>query len=196
MTPREEWLSDSLQRYLDRRSMPQGFKDKPAAVRDEIQALVKTLFRLAPVREYSDWWDDFSDRLAEDAKTRAWPTQGEMKDAARAIRKAGVQPLRTESEWQLDPMKIAAQRIRDGESVGNEWLFGRCCVEMMDAHMITDADLAPYRSALFFSDKDTVGDEAALEREKERKEMHRVALRRDWNGDRTKRQIPHITGAA
>lgn len=196
MTPREEWLSDSLQRYLDRRSMPQGFKDKQLAIRDEIQALAKTLFRLAPVNGYQDWWDDFSERLAEDAKTRAWPTQGEMKDAAKAIRKSGVQPLRANDEAAFNAMENAAKRIRAKEPVGEEWIYGRCCVEMMDAHMITDADLAPYRSALFFADRDTIDEETAIQRERERKERHRQALRRTWIGDRSPKKIPQITGAA
>lgn len=196
MTPREEWLSDSLQRYLDRRSMPQGFKDKQQAIRDEIQALAKTLFRLAPVNGYQDWWDDFSERLAEDAKTRAWPTQGEMSDAAKAIRKSGVQPLRANDEAAFNPAEVAAKRIRAKEPVGEEWIYGRCCVEMMDAHMITDADLAPYRSALFFADREIIDEETAIQRERERKERHRQALRRTWIGDRSKKNIPQITGAA
>jgi hypothetical protein len=74
---------------------------------------------------------------------------------------------------------LAAQRIRSGDVVGEQFLWGRLCIEMQDSHGITDAHLAPYRSALFFADKSTVGEGGALEREELRKERHQVALRRN-----------------
>lgn len=191
MNPREQWLTDSLQRYLDRRSMPQGFKEKPQAIRDEIQALAKTLFRLAPSREFQNWWEDFSDRLAEDAKTRAWPTQGEMKDAAMAIRKGGVQPMAKSDETQINPIKVAATRLRAGEAVGEGWLWGRLCLSLQREEGVTDDELSPFRSALFFADRSMVGEEVALQREAERKNRHEAAKALKDDAPRN-RHVPQI----
>lgn len=189
---RNEWLAGALSRYLDRRTIPQGLKDKPEALRDEAQALVRVLIRLAPVDGYQEWCGDFIDKLAMDAQTRAWPTQGEMQSAAKALRKSAIRPFNAESNAKIDPLAIAAKRIRDGEAVGDEYLWGRCCVEMQDAHGITDAQLAPYRSALFFADKALVEESGALEREAQRKEMHEVARQRIWQGQRGNRSVPEF----
>lgn len=189
---RNEWLTQSLSRYLDRRSMPQGLKDKPQAQRDEMAALARALIKLAPLNGYQDWCADFIDRLAMDAQTRAWPTQGEMQAAAKALRKSAIQPFDSEGEKKIDPRKIAADRIRNGDPVGDEYLWGRCCVEMQGQEGITDAQLAPYRSALFFADKDIVDESGALDREAHRKALHEVAKRRIWEGERGNRRVPNV----
>jgi hypothetical protein len=192
MNERQKWLAEGLQRYLDRRSMPQGLKDKPQAQRDEMSALLHTLNRIAPSQGYRDWWDEFIDQLAEDAKTRAWPTQGEMKDAAKAIRKSGVRPVSSQSEWKPDSEEIAAKRIRAGESVGDDFLWGRRCLDMQERFGVTDEELKPYRSGLFFADKDSTQDEGiALKREQWRKEKHEAARQlRRANQERKRRDMP------
>lgn len=189
---RNEWLAGALSRYLDRRTIPQGFKDKPEALRDEAQALVRALIRLAPNDRYQEWCGDFIDRLAMDAQTRAWPTQHEMQQAAKALRKSAIRPFDADSQVKFDPLAIAAKRIGAGEAVGDEYLWGRCCIEMQAAHGITDAQLAPYRSALFFADKALVEESGAREREARRKELHEVARRRIWEGHRGGRPVPEI----
>jgi hypothetical protein len=187
---RNEWLAGALSRYLDRRTIPQGFKDKPEALRDEAQALVRALIRLAPVDGYQEWCGDFIDKLAMDAQTRAWPTQGEMQAAAKALRKSAIRPFDVQSQVKFDPLAIAAKRIRSGEAVGDEYLWGRCCVEMQRAHGVTDEELKPYRSAVFFADKDMVDESGALEREAHRKALHGVAKQKTWEGERGGRSVP------
>lgn len=189
---RNEWLQQSLTRYLDRRSMPQGLKDKPQAQRDEMAALARALIKLAPLTGYQDWCADFIDRLAMDAQTRAWPTQSEMQAAAKALRKSAIQPFSEESRVQIDPLKMAANRIRQGEAVGAGYLWGALCIQMQDQEGITDAQLAPYRSALFFADKNIVDESAALEREAGRKAQHEIAKQRIWKGERGQRQVPDV----
>lgn len=193
---RNEWLTQSLSRYLDRRTMPQGFKDKPQAQRDEIAALVRTLIKLAPSAGYQDWCAEFIERLAMDAQTRAWPTQSEMQAAARALRKSAIRAFDAESKVKFDPLAIAAKRIRAGEAVGDEYLWGRCCVEMQREHGVTDEELKPYRSALFFADKAMVDEAGALEREAQRKELHQVAKQRIWEGRRENRPVPSLQSPA
>jgi hypothetical protein len=92
----------------------------------------------------------------------------------------------------IDETAIAAQRIRSGSPVGAGFLWGRLCVEMQDAHGITDTQLAPYRSALFFADKGMVNESGALQREAHRKALHEVAKRRIWEGKRGGREVPEV----
>jgi len=174
---RNDWLFDSLRRYLDRRSMPQGLKDKPQAQTDEIQALATTLYRLAPVKGYGDWWDEFSERLAEDAQTRAWPTQGEMKKAAQATKGPRFEgsadyPEVGSDAWSL---MVMAKRIRAGEPIGEGWIYGMLAAELLRFTDITIFDLEPYRKGAFFNRKSVYGKEAALEWEREAKERHASA---------------------
>lgn len=173
MTPRDEWLTDSLQRYLDRRTMPQGLKDKPGAQRDEAQALVKALLRQAPSKGYQDWWEDFSERLAEDAQTRAWPTEGEIKKAAASLRR--VSSTTTVQPGEIDPLEAAARRINAGESVGDGFIYGIDAVGLVRKHGITYAQLRAYRSAAYFADKATYGEEKAKAREAARIAKHEDA---------------------
>lgn len=84
--PRDEFLNDRLSALLDRRSPPQSIKANQAAQLDEIAGLVRAVIRLAPTRDYADWWGRFEDELLSRAKTRAWPTLNEMAAAAQAIR--------------------------------------------------------------------------------------------------------------
>jgi hypothetical protein len=93
-----------------------------------------------------------------------------------------------------DDTFLAARRIRSGDVVGDQFLWGRLCIEMQEAHGITDAQLAPYRSALFFADKDMVDESGALEREARRKELHEVARQRIWEGQRGGRHVPEVGG--
>ena len=91
-----------------------------------------------------------------------------------------------------DDTFMAARRIRSGDVVGDQFLWGRLCIEMQEAHGITDAQLAPYRSALFFADKGMMQEAGALEREAYRKALHDVAKRRIWEGERGGRSVPEV----
>lgn len=53
--------------------------------------------------------------------------------------------------------QIAAKRIKSGELVGDTWLFGRGAVELLKLNLVTEDDLRPYRSALYFSAKNVGG---------------------------------------
>lgn len=196
---RIEWLTDSLRRYLDRRTMPQGLRDKPLAQQDEVKAMVKTLNKIAPVKGYQEWWDDFCERLAEHADTRAWPTQNEMAKAAKITKRPTIagEPRagwrqKPDGGWEIDALYSAAEKIRKGEAVSAGFLWGRMCVEMQDQEGITDAQLQPYRSALFFADKDMVDESGALDRENNRKILHEAAKQRIWEGHRGNRRVPDM----
>ena len=47
----------------------------------------------------------------------------------------------------LDSHKIAADKIKNHEAVGEQWIWGLCAAEMIDLGYVTEADLRPYRDA-------------------------------------------------
>lgn len=178
---RTDWLTDRFKRYLDRRTMPQGLKDKPKAQVEEIQALIARLLKDAPGQGYQDWWDDFSDTLAANAQTRAWPTEFEIARAAKDIRSAHAltKPKFVTADTADDGQQridMISARIKAGQAIGESYLYGRDCVELLDRAFVTEEDLKPYRSSLFFTFRDVYGEDEAKAREAKLWEKHRQAL--------------------
>lgn len=173
MSIREDFLKRRLTAYLDRRSMPRGFEGKPAARDAELEALTRCVLKFAPRERYDEWFNRFEDTLAEDAKTRAWPTEGEIKSAARAIRPTQSRTVVEGDE--IDPVKIAAGRINRGEAVGDSWLWGRLALELLASGEVSLAQIRAYRSAVYFAEKKMIGDEVAKAREEQRGDRHRAA---------------------
>lgn len=54
---------------------------------------------------------------------------------------------RTKS-WTPDSMRINAERILNGELVGEQWLYGRQAVGMIVTGLLTERQLEPHREAL------------------------------------------------
>lgn len=175
MAARNDWLTDSLQLYLDRRSMPQGLKDKPRAQISEAQALVKAIIRLAPTQGYQDWWDDFLEVLAGDAKTRAWPTEGEIAAAAKSLRRPSSTGIANPEDF--DAFQAHADKINAGEAVGDLWIYGPSAVKLIAEYGITEGQLRAYRSGLYFNFKATYGADGARRMEAEYIAKHEAAVK-------------------
>lgn len=64
------------------------------------------------------------------------------------VKKAASSPYHAKQykrfEYDLDPHRINAQRIRNGEAVGEMWLRGQLKEELMEFHGLTEADFKPY----------------------------------------------------
>ena len=75
-----------------------------------------------------------------------------------------------------DALTIAANRINSGESVGEEYLYGRLNLELMATGDVTDEALKKCRTALFFNMKRAWGDEKALHVEGEFMRRHERAV--------------------
>lgn len=144
---RDAWLKHKMQRFIKRRTVPKGLANDADAQTDEIVALFNAIRARAPLHGYEEWWARFEREIAEIMETRAWPTEYEIKRAAlavprdRAVGKSG-------GEWELDPERVAADRINAGEAVGDEYLFGMGCAKMLKRGLVHESALAPYRRAL------------------------------------------------
>ena len=49
--------------------------------------------------------------------------------------------------WTPDTLEIMAKRIKERESVGHNYLWGRQALEMIDKNLLDETDLDPHRNA-------------------------------------------------
>ena len=49
--------------------------------------------------------------------------------------------------WAPDTLAIMAKRIKERDTVGHQYLWGRQAVEMIDKNLLTESDLDPHRNA-------------------------------------------------
>ena len=153
-------VSQILSRWLDRYSPPLSMKDKPRAIQDEAEALLRVLLKFAPQDGYAGWINRALDQLEYQMKTRAWPTKGELGSVCSNMRKEAHEAGGSVA-WVLDPVEIAAKRINDKGMVGDEWIYGKRALELTSRNLVTEGQLNEYRSTLFFNMKETWGEDKA-----------------------------------
>jgi len=152
---RNEAIAEELRRWLERYSPPLSLRANPRAMQDETTALLKILVRKAPNEGYLQWCQDVFEECSKLMKTRAWPTVNELGSACSAMaRRGGNIP---NALWEMDPLALAARRIKSGEPVGDGYIYGHLAHQLLTAGMVTEDDLKPYRSGLFFMMKDAWG---------------------------------------
>src|SRR5690606_34029793 len=105
---------------------PRRFEGKPGPMDDEIAALAGVLSRNAPrgAERLAAWWPHFEDRLGEICGSM-WPTEKEVKDAARQATKESPQNAQLGPEIDLRPVAVTARKMQRNDPVGEEWLWGR-----------------------------------------------------------------------
>lgn len=162
MTTRNEVLHDVFVRWLDRYSPRRALQQNEQAMKDEVNALMRVVWRMAPKQDYENWLGKVTNQLDYQMKTSAWPTVAEIGAACSNQNKAQVlNNPQSVKQVSLDPAKIAAKRMNAGEAVGEGWLYGRNCLDMIKGGEVSSDTLRKYRSALYFSAKDTYGEERA-----------------------------------
>lgn len=187
MNMKEADIFSRLQRFLDRRTMPTALNGKNDAIRDEVQALVRSIARYAP-HDMSEWWGQLEDAVSTVNTTRSWPTEGEFAKAAKMIAKPKVGP--TDRGEGVDTFKIVAGRFERGDAVGDEWLYGLRAVEILSRGEVHETTMRKYRSALFFRMKDTWGEDAARRAEDELIRKHEDAEQTYRQAQRAMRDLP------
>jgi hypothetical protein len=141
---KRDYVTPRFMALLERRQLPQHLRDNPQAAKDEADALCRAAVKVAPDANVQEWWPRFEDTLDRMSKGRWWPIVSEIFDAAKKV----PSTARVDTDWTADPRRINAKRIKAGEPVGDCWLFGRSCLEMMDREGITENELEPYRESL------------------------------------------------
>lgn len=193
---RDTILKQKFRTFLDRRATPQHLREKPDAMRAEIDALLYRLLSLAPRQDYEDWFRLFEQALDDNAQHRTWPSVNEVRAAARLVQK-NWRVIDGESGNVIDmrPAAINLRRLRRGDAMGQEWLYGKLAVELLNEGA-SEGELDAYRSGLFFDMRDVWGEEVALQIERELRQRHDEAL--EDNGKRRKfaTYVPQIGSAA
>lgn len=181
-----DYLRPKFFLFLERRAIPRHLEGKPDAQKAEMAALLRSVTAVCPDRGFQEWWPRFEDALDEAADYRTWPTVAEIRKASASVRTAG--PSRSEPVT-FDPMQINAGRIQRGEDVGDFWLYGRGAAELLEAGLVTEDELKPLRSKLFFAMRDEWGDEPALAKEAEYKATHAAAVEMIKDKVRRRRRV-------
>lgn len=170
MDLRREEVAEILTKFLERFSPPRQMLENKDAQQAEAELLLKVLLRYAPNREAGHWTRRVLNVVAERMKTRAWPLASEVGAVAKDFRPQ--QKAKSQFEWSLDPIKINATRINEGQRVGDEWLYGKRAYELIESGLVTAQMIENYRYHLFKEEKNTVGNEIALKRDEDRRSRH------------------------
>lgn len=173
MGMKEDFLKRGLSGYLLRRVPPRGLETKPQALEAELQALLSCVLRFAPREGYAEWWAQMETRIAEDAQTRAYPTEGEIKKAAMAIKPPKISLIAEADD--IDSLKIISDKMNAGEPVGDGSFYGRLAVDIKARGLVSEQTFRAYRSAWYFKAKQVYGQEKALRIEGELKSRHEAA---------------------
>lgn len=191
-------VSARLTRFLERRQIPRRIEGKEAATRDEIKALSDAVYRSAPrdTQALAAWWPAFERALGE-IGSGLWPTEREIKDAAKIA--TAERPVRSgQASEQTDAVAITAQAMDAGRAVGEGWLYGRNAVELIRRQLVTREVMTAYRSGAFLARREIYGEAAALQWEAEAKARHDAAklMLRDTEARPRNAQIPDKTSPA
>jgi hypothetical protein len=165
-------ISQMLLRWLDRYSPPASMKDKPQAMQDEAEALLRVLLKFAPGSDYVGWVNGALDSLEYQMKTRAWPTKGEMGAVCANLRKdktIAADPV------VFDTYTIMAAKMKAGEPVGEGYLYGREACEIIKRRLVSEDTMKAYRSGAFMARRHASGEAAALQWETQAKHDHEMA---------------------
>jgi hypothetical protein len=181
---RDAILKQKFRTFLDRRATPVHLRDKPEAMKAEIEALLHRLLSLAPRSGYEDWFNLFAEALDDSSQHRTWPSVNEVRGAARLVQKNWrVVDGQSGNVVDMTPAAINLRRLRRGDALGSEWIYGKLAVELLNLGA-TEAELDAFRSALFFNMREVWGEEKAREVERDLRENHDAAL--ECSGKRRK----------
>ena len=83
--------------------------------------------------------------------TRAVKDEVWSKSLSRSSREIYAEDRKKQREasrsWTPDTLEIMAKRIKERESVGHNYLWGRQALEMIDKNLLDESDLDPHRNA-------------------------------------------------
>ncbi len=163
--------------WLDRYVVPRHLSGNDQAMQAEVNALLHPLLRFAPREGWTSWLDSVLSTLDAKMKTRAWPTVAEVTAACQdAAKTAAANGVVVRSAPASD-VRIVANKMLAGEDVGEQWLYGRCAIELERSGLVSQERMTAYRSALFFNLKNFYGEAEAIKMEEELRAKHRSAER-------------------
>lgn len=173
MNERTAYITETFTRFLERFDAPRHLQgdDRSAARKAEQLSLVRSVAKMLPQDDYRDALADLMDVAQGRAKSRFWPTVFDLKNAAGvALSSRGVS-----SDWKLNPVAINVERVNEGKSVGEEWLFGRKSAQLLRSGASKEK-LDELRNSALRGAVEAWGEDAAREWAEGRKAYHEAAL--------------------
>ena len=124
-------------------------------MKSEAEFLCNQIIKLAPGKNYNEWFIDFEQNLLSNLETRTWPTAKEISKSAKAIapKRPEFRELNPE-KYQPNELKINANRINNGEPVGESYITGTLAEQMVRVGLVQEPQLQPYKEYLKNMKKD------------------------------------------
>ncbi|WP_312529960.1 hypothetical protein [Paracoccus sp. (in: a-proteobacteria)] len=117
-------IARRLNDYLSRRQPPKSFGSDDRRKAEQMAAYVSIITRFAPSGDRLDeWWGKMLESLSESSDTWAWPSEGDLVKASKAVSK--VLKVASADGWAVDPLAVAEARIQNDEPIGDNWLWGK-----------------------------------------------------------------------
>ena len=92
-------------------------------------------------------------------KANSWPTSPQITKAV--VTGMGREVEESVTTRSMDPYEINAKRIKRSEAVGEMWIAGRFCAELIEKGLIEKADVMPYRKGYYHELKKMYGQDYA-----------------------------------
>jgi hypothetical protein len=152
------WLRDVV---LPRYNRPDHLGD--AEARAEVADMVEDINAetpILPVDAFEPFLATMFAKLRRTYTGRNWPPIGAFCKAIAAARKDG--PRTPPGEYAPDDYAIAAAKMKAREPVGQDYVYGPKCKELLRRGLVSFDDIAAYRAGVFQMLRDTYGKQDAL----------------------------------
>lgn len=134
------WLRNVLKRY---RPPPEMDDD---ALRQELNFIVEDINSIVPAGinegQFNLILEGTDKKVRMKQTSRTWPTIKAFTEAAKKSLPSSAGTTNTGPT--LDPLKIAAKRIKAGKEVGESYIFGRNRQLLLEQELVTEEELAHY----------------------------------------------------
>ncbi|MBN8294568.1 hypothetical protein JI664_21525 [Rhodobacter sp. NTK016B] len=142
-------ITEPWETWLERYVPPNGLRANAEAQQQEVDAQLRLLVRQSPNENIPNWLERLTDRLSVSMSTRAWPTLKEIETACTELRRLDYEasPDRRQGGWHVDPLMIAARRIRSGGPVAVSFLWGRNAQELLRRGLVSQGQIDDLRDA-------------------------------------------------
>ncbi len=146
---RNEELKTKTLKMLGRLNAPRAVQNNDESMKSEAEFLCNQIIKLAPSQNYTQWFIDFETTLLSNLETRTWPTAKEISKAAKIIAPKRPEFKELSSEkYQPNELKINAERIKNGQDVGENYIMGAMAEQMVKAGLVAEKQLEPYKEYL------------------------------------------------
>jgi hypothetical protein len=146
---RNNELKEKTLKILGRLNAPRAVQNNDENMKSEAEFLCNQIIKLAPSRNYNEWFQDFEENLLSNLETRTWPTAKEISKSAKAIAPKRPEFRELEPEkYQPNELKINADRINNNEPVGENYIMGAMAEQMVRAGLVAEKQLEPYKEYL------------------------------------------------